>query len=93
MTITNEMLEQGLNELTKLVHSLEERQLMLSVLNTYICDKNGYDMNAIITLLFSNDKNIEIIRQNLTDPNDELVLDRLVNKFLAKIPPKKEYNH
>jgi len=78
---TVEQLEHGLIELNRRLDRLEENQLTLSVLNTYVCDRNGYDMTAMLEMLLTIDKNISIIEANLSDPNDKVVLARVVKRW------------
>lgn len=60
---------------------LEEQVLTWSVYNTYVADKNNFDVTAILEMLFTIDKNIDIVKQNLVDQGDLPVLERVVAKW------------
>lgn len=75
------MTTQTIEGLEATISRLEEQVLQLSVFNTYVADKNNFDMNAILALLFTVDKNVEIITANLVDAKDQVILARLVTKW------------
>jgi hypothetical protein len=71
----------GLLELNRKLDRLEEQVLTWGAFNTYISDKNGFDITQILEMLFTVDSNVAIIEENLTDPNDKVVLARIVAKW------------
>jgi hypothetical protein len=74
-------MDHDLVELQLSVGRLQEQIVQMNVLLTYLYDKSKLDINGVCTMLFTVSKNKQILLEMLPNPEDRIVLERIIDKW------------